>query len=512
VLRRHLLLAFLAVIVPSTLLLGSVTAYSLVSLGRVSQELAEIMHAREAVMDITVTLAQVGGPLGAYLVGGEERNRQRFDGLVGSVEAKLDSCGSSACHGSNRAPARMVEGLRPIVDQLKADGRRVFDEGPGGGAARVDAVRQSVVTIRQTAEPMLASVRRRSDALIAEAARVPRRAWVLTLSFTLIIALAGGLAAVIMARRISRPLSDLVYGIRRVMAGDWSHRVHGAGPGEVGEVARAFNRMVAELRQHRETLEQQNRTLGQRVRERTEELRQKEQELVQSERLGSLGLLAAGVAHELNNPLTSIVMNTNLLMEEAGEGTALLRDLQRIDADAARCRRIIEDLRAFARLRQIERVPGQVEAVLQQSLALAAHELDRRQVEVHCEVEPDLPRIFWDPNRMVQVVSNLLVNAAQAVERGGHVTVRVSRDDGWLRLEVEDDGPGIPAEHRTRIFDPFFTTKPEGTGLGLSISYGLVNEHGGRIEVESRTGAEAAPDGTTGTTVCVIVPVAGGAA
>jgi signal transduction histidine kinase len=507
VLKRHLLLAFLGVIIPSTLLLGSVTVYSLLSLGRVSQELAEIMHAREAVMDINVTLTQVGAPLGAFVVGGDPRNRQRFERLVGSVEQRLASCGSSACHGSNRAPAQMVDGLRPLIDRLKTEGRLVFDEGPGGGAGRVDEIRSSVVAMRQAAEPMLASVRSRSDKLLEEAALVPRRAWVLTLSFTLLIALAGGLAAVIMARRISRPLSDLVYGIRRVMAGDWDHRVRGAGPGEVGEVATAFNRMVGEVKRYRERLEEQNRTLEQRVQQRTEELRQKEQALVQSEKLSSLGLLAAGVAHELNNPLTSIVMNTNLLMEETGEGTVLHRDLQRIDADAGRCRRIIEDLRAFARLRQIERVPGEVSTVVEQSLALATHELQRRGVEVRCELAPDLPRIVWDPGRMVQVVSNLLVNAAQALGHGGHITVRASRNDGWFTLEVEDNGPGIPAAQRTQIFDPFFTTKPEGTGLGLSISYGLVKEHGGRLEVQSRTREETAPGTPTGTTVRVVLPV-----
>ena len=145
--------------------------------------------------------------------------------------------------------------------------------------------------------------------------------------------------------------------------------------------------------------------------------------------------------------------------------------------------------------------------MVDQALASSAHELDRRNVAVRCDLPADLPKISWDPQRMVQVLTNLLVNAAQAIGQGGRVVIRARRDEDWLRLEVEDDGAGIPAAHRTRIFDPFFTTKADGTGLGLSISHGIVNEHGGRIEVESRT-LEDEPGGRTGTTVRVILPIA----
>jgi signal transduction histidine kinase len=200
-------------------------------------------------------------------------------------------------------------------------------------------------------------------------------------------------------------------------------------------------------------------------------------------------------------------MTANLLSEEAGEGSPLHRELQKIDADAGRCRRIIEDLRAFARLRRLEKVPSDVEAVVDQALSLVAHELSRRQVQVRRDLAPDLPKVAWDPDRMVQVLSNLLVNSAQALGQGGHVVIRGQRDNGWLRLEVQDDGAGIPAEHRGKVFDPFFTTKPDGTGLGLSISHGIVNEHGGRIEVESRTREDVEAGGETGTTVRVIVPI-----
>ena len=184
------------------------------------------------------------------------------------------------------------------------------------------------------------------DEKIADAVR--RRAWVLTVALTMTIALAGAAAAMLTARRIARPLNDLLLGIRRVMTGDWSHQVRTTAAGEIGELGAAFNAMVREARERRAELEEHTRTLEERVRRRTEELRQKEQALVQSEKLASLGLLAAGVAHELNNPLTSIVMNTHLALEEVGAEAPIRAELRKIDADAGRCRRIVEDLRAFA--------------------------------------------------------------------------------------------------------------------------------------------------------------------
>jgi len=387
----------------------------------------------------------------------------------------------------------MAESLKPAIEQLKRDGRLIFTPGHGGGAARLDAVRGTVDNVLRATEPMLQAIHVRADELAGEVESVRRRAWALTVALTATIVLAGAAAAMVIARRLSRPLNDLLLGIRGVMAGDWSYRARTTQRGEIGELASAFNAMVREIQEHRAEVEAHERT--------------------QAEKLASLALLAAGVAHELNNPLTSIVMNANLMIEEVSAGTPLHHALERIDADAARCRRIIDDLKAFARVPQVERVPTEVGAVIEQALAAAAHDLDRRGVVVRRDLDPGLPKIAWDPQRMVQVMTNLLVNAAQAPGDGPrHVLVRARRDGDAVRLEVEDDGGGIPAQHRPRIFDPFFTTKPDGTGLGLSISHGIVNEHGGRIEVESRTREEVGPDGTPGTVVRLLVPIGEAAA
>ncbi len=511
-LARQLLIGFLAVIVPSTVLLSTVTFHSLTSMDRVTDEFVGITRSDEAVTELHMTLAQAGEPLSSFLLTRDPAYRQRFEDLIRTAETRLESCGAASCHTSVQTPARMATNLKPAIEQLKRDGRLVFEEGAGGGAARLEAVRRTVESVRSATDPMLQAIHVRGDQLAQRIESVRRRAWVLTAALSAGIVLAGAVAAMVIARRISRPLQDLLFGIRRMMEGDWSYEASTASSGEIHELAVAFNAMVREVRGHRAQLEEHNRTLEDHVRQRTEELRQKEQALVQSEKLASLGLLAAGVAHELNNPLTSIVLNANLMMEEVGEGTPFYKELRKIDADAGRCRRIVEDLRAFAHVRQVERVPTEVDTMIEQALASAAHNFGQRDVAVRCDLAPGLPKVPCDPARMVQVLINLLVNAVQALDGEGRVVIRARREGHWFRLEVEDDGAGIPAAHRLRIFDPFFTTKADGTGLGLSISHGIVSEHGGRIEVESRTRDDVGPDGRTGTIVRVFVPLEEGEA
>lgn len=507
-LARRLLIAFLSVIAPSTFLLGAVTAYSIRSLDRLNHELVKVVESREAVAELRQTFTRLWNPLGAYVHDRDPRNREKFEALVRDAEEQLRSCAEGSCHVSTQAPERMAEALRPGLEGIKTQGRLIFQSGPRLGASHAEAVDKSIDGLRDAVERMVMAVRPTVYRLEESVESVEHRALLLAGLLTLGISVAGSAVALLIARRIARPLSDLVHGTRRVKGGDWTYQARVEDGGEIGELASSFNVMVEEIRQQRQQLEEQNRTLEARVRRRTETLRQKEQALVQSEKLASLGRLAAGVAHELNNPLTSIVMNVNLLREEVDEGSQLHHDLTRIDADAGRCRRIIEDLRSFARLRQLEKVSGGVGAVVEQAVSLAAHELSRRQVQVQRDLAPDLPSISWDPGRMVQVLSNLLVNSAQAIGDRGRIVIRGRRANGWLSLEVEDDGPGIPSAHRSRVFDPFFTTKPDGTGLGLSISHGIVNEHGGRIEVESQTGEEAGAAARSGTTVRVILPLA----
>ncbi|MBI3670280.1 MAG: response regulator [Acidobacteria bacterium] len=215
--------------------------------------------------------------------------------------------------------------------------------------------------------------------------------------------------------------------------------------------------------------------------------------MLQTEKMAALGQLVSGVAHELNNPLTSIMGYAQLLLSRR-EGAERAADARMIYQEADRAGRIVKNLLLFARETKPERRPVNLNEIVERTLALRSYELKVENIHVILELEPDLPTTLADAAQLQQAVLNLVVNAEQAIQQGrGHGQVRVRT---WrlsaqrLGLEVADDGPGIPPEVATRIFDPFFTTKPVGvgTGLGLSIVYGIVHEHGGEVSVESQPG------------------------
>ncbi|MBI4409290.1 MAG: HAMP domain-containing protein [Gemmatimonadetes bacterium] len=513
VLAWRLVTAFLAVTIPGTLVLGGVTFYAMHSLVSVNRELEEIGLSLEATQALHLALTQAVAPAREALVaGGNTRALQReFEQRNTALRTKLASCGAAACHGAPRSPREMAASLSPAADRLLEEGRQIFASAsvPAGTASRsVARLEEPVSTASRQLQRMSDELLLRVETLRDRSRRVSRSALALTVTFTLVITLLAGTVAVLLAHRISRPVQQLLLGTRRVMAGDWADPVRVTDRGEIGELAASFNNMVQELRVHRDRLQEHSRTLEERVRERTEQLHRAREALLQSEKLASLGLLASGVAHELNNPLTSVLMNTHLLLEDVGADSPLCKYLERIDADAGRCKRIIDDLREFSRPRELRKKPSPVRSVVEQALASVRYELQRRRIEVERDVADDLPPVVWDRERMMQVLTNLFTNAAQAMPDGGRLAIRAQRQNGWLVLETRDSGPGIKAEHRSRIFDPFFTTKPDGTGLGLSICYGIVQEHKGRIEVETATADDVGAGQATGTTMRIMIPLA----
>ncbi|HOG46322.1 MAG TPA: GAF domain-containing protein [Anaerolineae bacterium] len=232
-----------------------------------------------------------------------------------------------------------------------------------------------------------------------------------------------------------------------------------------------------------------------------------EAQLVQAEKLSAVGELVSGVAHELNNPLTTIKGYAQLLQGEQ-VSPAVVEDLKKVEEAADRCRRIVRDLLTFARRYEPECSDTDVNELLQRTVALRSYELRVRSVAVQWALDPCLPVIQADPHRLQQVILALIFNAEQAIlgaAEEGQITIHSSLAHGGnhIRFEVTDSGPGIRPEHMARIFDPFFTTKPVGTGagLGLSTAYGIVKEHSGRIWAENRPGE--------GATFVVELPIAG---
>jgi signal transduction histidine kinase len=297
-------------------------------------------------------------------------------------------------------------------------------------------------------------------------------------------------------RRVTRPLVELRDSAEAVGRGDFSRRIERFSDDEVGDLAQEFNRMTGHLQASRAELERALQTV-----------KATQSQLIQSEKLSAVGQFVAGVAHELNNPLTSVIGFSEILQgtetDEKSRGF-----LERIVKSAHRCHKIVSSLLSFARQHPPERKLVALHALADEVLDLLAYELRTSNITVVKEYAPALPLTLADAHQLEQVFVNILGNARQAIEpfqREGRITVRTRAAHGRVVIEFADNGPGIRPEHLARIFDPFFTTKPvgKGTGLGLSLVYGIVQEHGGTITARSEVGH--------GATFAIELPVANAA-
>lgn len=211
----------------------------------------------------------------------------------------------------------------------------------------------------------------------------------------------------------------------------------------------------------------------------------------QAERLAAVGQLAAGIAHEVNNPVGIISSRIELMLIEAQEHglpSSVVEDLHVLHRHAMRVTDIAAKLLTFARETPADRQPVDINTVVTDALALVEKQLDRSGVRVECRLGSGIPRVLGHANALEQVILNLLTNAGQALADHGTIRVVTAVDKGHVTVEVADDGPGIPLDTLSHVFDPFFTTKPSGTGLGLSVSYGIVRDHGGTMDVRSEVG------------------------
>jgi two-component system NtrC family sensor kinase len=218
-----------------------------------------------------------------------------------------------------------------------------------------------------------------------------------------------------------------------------------------------------------------------------------ERRLVQADKLSSIGLLAAGVAHEVNTPLAVISTYAQMLAKQISGDDQKSKLLDKIAKQTFRASEIVNSLLSFSRTSPTEFVEVDINRVIQETLTLIEHQLEKSNIQVELDLEQALGGVKGNSGKLQQVFLNLFLNARDAMESGGTLAVRTRCEDGFARIDVVDSGQGIPPEHMARIYDPFFTTKgaKKGTGLGLSVTYGIVREHGGTIEVDSRPGAGA---------------------
>jgi two-component system NtrC family sensor kinase len=279
------------------------------------------------------------------------------------------------------------------------------------------------------------------------------------------------------------------------------------GGDELADFGRAFAHMAGEIRRRDEEIRGWNRDLQKRVDERTRELEAAEDQILRTRRLAALGSLGAGLAHELNNPMTAIVGYLAILRKQIPAGSPQAEMISAAQQQSERVTRVVEELRSFAD--QERSVQGQrfsLQRPVQDALALHEHRFRAAGIRVMTRFEDGLPEAQGDPIQIQQVVAHLLDNAINAMPGGGTLEVTLGAVAGdALRLRVADTGKGIPVTIRERIFDPFFTTKddPGRIGLGLSVSHSIVEAHHGKIVVDSAEGAGAA--------VTVLLPAATGA-
>lgn len=228
-----------------------------------------------------------------------------------------------------------------------------------------------------------------------------------------------------------------------------------------------------------------------------------ERQLQQADKLASLGQTVAGIAHELNTPLGVILGYSQLLIRSFNEEDAAYNDLKIIEKQTKNCKRIVEDLLKFARDSKTQKSITDLAKCFDEVVSLLGRQFEKEGVSMEINMDPDLPALFADADKLKQVFVNLLVNAKQSIKENGKIsiTTEVEESGKVVKVSVSDNGCGIPPNIRDKIFDPFFTTKPvgEGTGLGLSVSYGIVQDHGGSIEVKSEQGI--------GTTFTVLLPL-----
>ena len=355
----------------------------------------------------------------------------------------------------------------------------IFIQADGSGISHVTSVTRNGVSVGRAALLM---------SLAPEKARLNRSRQMLIAYFVLDFILLLGLGSFILARIVVNPINRLLQATEKITGGHYGQRLRISGSAELASLANAFNEMSVTLQnkdrqvfEHLTALELAN-----------SHLRQAREEAIRTEKMASIGLLAAGMAHEIGTPLASIMGYTDLVSAELPDSTVIQDYTSRISDDCSRIDRIVRGLLDYSHPRGSSQVSTNIRQVVTSSLDLLTQQGALKHLKVSMEVDEGLPEAMADPYQLQQVLVNLLLNSRDALSgEDGLLTISSRFQDGQLWIEILDNGSGIADEHLKHIFDPFFTTKPpgKGTGLGLAISARIIEGFGGRITVTSTPGA-----------------------
>ena len=393
-----------------------------------------------------------------------KEGRIMFSSAEEEIGTSLDIRGEAcyACHAEGRPLERLGIQARARIFRT-ADGARVLglinpipnEPSCSAAACHAHSPRQSLLGVLDV------------NVSLAEVDReIARSRAIITASAVLAILAGSAILWWLNRRLVVKPVAALVAGTRRVGEGDLGTTIPVSGNHELGELASAFNTM-------------------------TQRLAETQRQLAQADKLASVGRLAAGVAHEINNPLTGVLSYASLLRKRLDGDKESCDDLDVIVRETVRCRGIIRGLLDFARPTPPARQSMDLNEVVRRAVSVVMTQLSLNQVDLSLDLAPELPQVEADANQIQQVAVNLLLNAGDAINGEGG-TIKLSTRagaEGSVEMLVQDDGRGIPPEDLPRIFEPFYTTKGNhGTGLGLAVSWGIVEAHGGRIEVQSEPG------------------------
>ncbi|RLE19188.1 MAG: hypothetical protein DRJ08_05945 [Acidobacteria bacterium] len=324
----------------------------------------------------------------------------------------------------------------------------------------------------------------------------------------LFILLLPALIMLFLKKHVSQPLRQLLMSTRQITKGDLDCRVDIVSRDEVGQLALSFNKMLERLVAFKTEIEGWNEELEERVTQKTMQLKEAQKQIIQSEKMSSLGRLAAVIAHEINNPISGLIVFISLLQKTMDkedlteeDRVKIVKRLGIMESEAKRCGHIVSELLSFSRAEH-KMVDCNIAEIIERSVSILKFKTKDKKIKLNLEIEPDIPVIRCDPGKVQQVIMNLVQNAMDALPESGEIDISAHylAEQEQLKLVVHDNGIGIPEEFLPHIFEPFYSSKDNGqsVGIGLFVVYGVIHQHNGIIDVQSAEGE--------GTTFTIFLP------
>ncbi len=459
----------------------------------------EMLHNdREALYNVIQELGSEPGIRRIRIFNKEGRITVSTD--AGEINSVVDKS-AEACYGCHALTAPLVKLKRPDRARIFTDKRGERILGVIRPIENAPACSSNGCHVHPKEQRVLGVVDANLSLATVDAQMAQHQA---TLGWFLAGAIVFGslIAALFIWIVVYRPVRELIQGTHRVAGGDLDYRLPVRSDDELGDLAASFNKMTAEVAGAHAEIEEQ-------VRRKTIELERVYRTLLTSEKMASIGKLAATVAHEINNPLFGILTYARLVLRELLKHEIpgrdeLVEQLEIIERESKRCGDLVKNLLTFGRQAPSHRESNDVNTVIDRAVALVKHKLDLQGIELKANLEAELPPMDCDANQIQQAILVLLVNASEAMGKGGTIEVSSSFEPKTEKvlLRVKDNGSGIPSDVLPHIFDPFFTTKEDQlrTGLGLAVAHSIVEQHAGEISVRSTPGE--------GTEFTVMLPAA----